>query len=192
MAGIPIRKAVKIVPSNPINVPIGFKKDITYDKIGKPFMLIFVNNHIMIPAGIVIYIARPSTNIVLSSIDLVIVLNIFGFLYGGNSKVNDDGSPFSSVFDNILDMIRVIIIESIMNPNNISAERMDEVNLFDAFATKNIEIIAISDGNLPLHGEKTFVNIAINFSFFDSIILHPIMPHALHPYPIHIVRDCLP
>lgn len=184
--------AVRIVPSSPISVPNGSKKFIMYDKIGILLMFVFVKNQIIIPAGIVIYMALPKTNIVLSKIDLIIVFSIFGFLYGGSSRVNEDCSPFKMVFDRIFDMISVISIENIMNPKSIRADSMDVISLFDAFVTKKMDIIAISDGNLPLHGENTFVRMAISFSFFDSIILHPITPQALHPYPIHIVNDCFP
>ena len=52
-----------------------------------------------------------------------------------------------------------------------------------------IEIIV---GNLPLHGTKLFVIIAINRSLGESIILVPVTPTALHPNPIHIVKACFP
>ena len=58
--------------------------------------------------------------------------------------------------------------------------------------TKNISIIAISVGNLPLHGTKLLVIIAIKRSLGDSIIRHPMTPHAFQPKPIHIVSDCFP
>ena len=57
---------------------------------------------------------------------------------------------------------------------------------------KNIVIIAIKVGNLPLHGTKLFVIIAINLSRGESIILHPIIPQALQPNPMHMVSACLP
>ncbi len=50
----------------------------------------------------------------------------------------------------------------------------------------NIDDIVISIGNLPLHGTKLFVSIAINFSLVEFIILHPITPAALHPNPMHM------
>ena len=56
----------------------------------------------------------------------------------------------------------------------------------------NIEIIVISMGNLPLHGVKLFVSMAINLSLGESIILHPVTAQALQPKPIAIVSDCLP
>ena len=57
---------------------------------------------------------------------------------------------------------------------------------------KNIVMIAINVGNLPLHGTKLFVRIAMRRSRGESIIRHPITPHALHPKPIHMVSACLP
>ena len=58
--------------------------------------------------------------------------------------------------------------------------------------TKNIVIIAIIIGNLPLHGINELVNIANNLSLLLSIILLPTTAHALHPNPEHIVSACLP
>ena len=46
---------------------------------------------------------------------------------------------------------------------------------------KDIDVIAIKLGNLPLHGENTLVKIAISFSSVELIIRHPITPQALHP-----------
>ena len=57
---------------------------------------------------------------------------------------------------------------------------------------KNIEIIAIIVGNLPLQGTRLLVNIERIRSRFELIILQPITPVALHPNPIHIVSACLP
>ena len=56
---------------------------------------------------------------VLSTTLLNIVLIISGFLYGGNSKVNDDGVPFKIVIDNILVVIKVIIILNSITKTNI-------------------------------------------------------------------------
>ena len=53
-------------------------------------------------------------------------------------------------------------------------------------------IRAISAGNLPLQGINTFVRMAISRSRGESIILHPVIPAALQPSPIAIVRDCFP
>ena len=60
------------------------------------------------------------------------------------------------------------------------------------FPTKNIVAIVINKGNLPLHGTKQFVTIAIILSLVDLIIRHPITPAALHPNPMHIVKACFP
>ena len=57
---------------------------------------------------------------------------------------------------------------------------------------KNIPIMQIMAGNLPLQGMKTLVKIAKIRIFLDSIILAPVTPTALHPSPMHIVRLCLP
>ena len=57
---------------------------------------------------------------------------------------------------------------------------------------KKADAIAIIVGNLPLHGMKLLVIIAISLSQGESIILHPITPAALHPSPMHIERHCFP
>ena len=51
----------------------------------------------------------------------------------------------------------------------------------------NTVATVIKNGNLPLHGTNAFVNIAINLSLGESIILHPTTPAALHPNPMHMV-----
>ena len=65
-------------------------------------------------------------------------------------------------------------------------------NLLFSLYAKNIVIIAIREGNLPLQGTNEFVKIATNLSLFESIILVLVTPTALHPNPIHILSDCLP
>ena len=62
-------------------------------------------SHIIKPAGAATLIALARTNNVLSNIDLVIVFNICGFLYGGISSTKEDGIPFKIVDDNILDIV---------------------------------------------------------------------------------------
>ncbi|MNI74249.1 hypothetical protein D3C73_1303220 [compost metagenome] len=57
---------------------------------------------------------------------------------------------------------------------------------------KNTVETAINVGNLPLHGTKLLVRIAISLSLGESIILQPITPAALHPNPIHIDKHCFP
>ena len=85
------------------------------------------------------------------------------------------------IINSIFDINSVIRTEKIITPKRIRADVIDVINLFDALETRKIEIIAISEGNLPLHGENVFVRIAISFSFLDSIIRHPITPQALQP-----------
>ena len=58
-------------------------------------------------AGSAIATALPKTNKVLSKSERTITLPTCGVLYGGSSKVNDDGSPFNKVFDKILDTTNV-------------------------------------------------------------------------------------
>ena len=67
-----------------------------------------------------------STNSVLSNIDLTKTFPICGFLYGGSSSINDDGTPFSIVFDNTFDIISVITTPSIIIANTQSADTIDE------------------------------------------------------------------
>ena len=90
-----------------------------------------------------------NTNIVLSSIDLIIIFPTCGFLYGGSSSTNDDGIPFSIVFDRILDIINVSII-----PKSITriTERVDMIEdvIPDTLLAINIVAIVIRNGNLPV------------------------------------------
>ena len=95
-------------------------------------------------------------------------------------------SYFKIVFDNILDIARVKII-----PNKIT-NITDIVAIIDApipciVPVIKIVAIVIRNGNLPLHGTKLFVSIAINLSLGESIILHPVTPQALQPNPMHMV-----
>src|SRR5699024_10911716 len=56
----------------------------------------------------------------------------------------------------------------------------------------NMAAMEISIGNLPLQGIKALVNIAIILSLGELIILHPMIPAALHPSHIHMIRAWLP
>ena len=126
-----------------------------------------------------------NTNSVLSNIDLTITLIICGLLYGGNSKINEDFSPFKIVSDNILEITNVIKIE-----NKINKVKAKEPKIL--LVIKNIDIKVIKRGNLPLQGTKELVIMAINLSLGESIILAPITPTALQPNPSIIVSVCLP
>ena len=104
--------------------------------------------------------------------------------------MNDDELPFKIVFDknfettkvmNMLKMIKQVKIKADSNPDPLTP-----------FCTKNIDIMAIKRGNLPLHGVNEFVNIAISLSLAESIILAPSTPTALHPKPKQTVRACFP
>ena len=107
-AGNPRIKAVSNTPSNPINLAKGSRKLVICVKIELSHKFILARSHITIPVGSATTTALPSTNSVLSNIDLIIVLPIFGTLYGGNSSVNDELSPFNSVFDKNFDETNVI------------------------------------------------------------------------------------
>ena len=69
--------------------------------------VILENNHITIPAGIAITADLLNTYNVLSNTDLTITFPICGFLYGGNSNIKFEGTPFNIVFDKILEIISV-------------------------------------------------------------------------------------
>ena len=145
-------------------------------------------NQITNPAGAATLIALPRTNKVLSNIDLTITLPICGFLYGGISKTNDDGIPLRMVLDKILDTKRVTIMANTNTPVRIILD----FKLLNVPTAKNMVMMAISPGNLPLHGTNALVRIAISLSLGESIILHPTTPHALQPRPMHIERACFP
>ena len=97
--------------------------------------------------------------------------------------------PFNMVLESSLEVKKVIIMLNITTEVKIKVEIKE---LQKEFATKNMVIMEISSGNLPLQGIKLFVISAINLSRGESIILHPITPQALHPRPMHMVRACLP
>ena len=49
-------------------------------------------------------------------------------------------------------------------------------------------MIEIKVGNLPLQGTKLFVMIAIKRSLGESMMRQPMIPAALHPKPMHMVK----
>lgn len=110
-------------------------------------MLILASNHIITPAGAATIMALPRTNRVLSITERIIMLFIFGFLYGGSSSTNEDGIPHRIVFDSSFDTIKVIIIPEIIKAARIiPAINEPKITKYDA---KKIIIIAISVGNTP-------------------------------------------
>ena len=151
----------------------------------------FANTHITIPAGAAIDIALPNTKITLSQTERTITFPSCGFRYGGNSKIKEDGKPFNIVFDNILDINKVIHIPKTIIANTVKVATIELLGPVNKLPIKIVAIV-ISIGNLPLHGTKLFVSIAIIFSLGESIILHPTIPAALHPNPMHIVSACFP
>lgn len=190
-AGKPRINAVSSTPSNPIILAKGSRKLVICVKIETSYMFILARSHITIPVGNATITALPSTNKVLSNIERIMVLPILGTLYGGNSKVKDELSPFNSVFDKSFEETNVIKIPKSITKSSINTPLREEI-IPVQFPIKNIDIIEIMAGNLPLHGTNEFVRIAINLSLGESIILAPITPHALHPNPMHIVNACFP
>ena len=61
----------------------------------------------------------------------------------------------------------------------------------DTLPAIKIEAIVIRKGNLPLHGTKLLVRMAISFSLGEFIILHPTTPALLQPNPMHMVMTIL-
>ena len=47
-------------------------------------------------------------------------------------------------------------------------------------------------GSLPLQGTKLLVMIAMKRSLGESMMRQPMMPAALQPNPMHIVKACFP
>ena len=90
-----------------------------------------------------------NTNIVLSSIDLIIIFPTCGFLYGGSSSTNDDGIPFNIVFDNIFEIIRLAMIPKIITVTTISVDKND-APIPCIVPAINILAIVIKNGNLPI------------------------------------------
>ena len=68
------------------------------------FIDIFAIIQITIPAGAATTIARPSTKSVRSKIERRITFPICGFLYGGSSRVKEDGIPRRIVWDKIFEI----------------------------------------------------------------------------------------
>ncbi len=138
------------------------------------------------PAGSATAIALPNIKMVLSKIDLTNTFKNCGFLYGGNSNTKEDGIPFNIVLDKILDITKVIIIPRIITNMTAIVDTID-APIPPIVPAINIVAMVIKNGNLPLHGTKLLVNIAINLSLGESIILHPVTPQLLQPNPMHMV-----
>lgn len=129
--------------------------------------------------------ALKSTKTVLSSRERTIVLQICGLRYGGSSSVKEDGKPLKIVAESNLETKRVTTTPKTITANNKPADTRERKGKAIP-AEKNIVIIAINVGNLPLQGTKLFVIVAMVRSLGDSIILQPVTPQALHPKPMSI------
>ncbi len=116
--------------------------------------------------------------------------------YFGNTvrrqfKSKRDGLPFRNVEDRNFDAPRVESTDNTIMPSKTAAQRNDFAPP-TADPTKIMEISAISVGNRPLQGTRLFVRSAIARSRGESIMRQPVIPQALQPKPIHMVKDCLP
>ena len=181
-----------MVPSKPNNFPNGSKKVAQCDNNVASPAVTFAKIQIMNPAGAATITALPKTKMVLSNKDLTITFPICGLLYGGNSNVKEEGTPFNTVLDNNLLIANVSMTPNIMTPVNISVESKEPVNPVAMLPTKNMDIMEIIVGKRPLQGTKLLVSIAIIRSLGESMILQPTTPAALQPNHIHMVSACFP
>lgn len=90
-AGNPSINAIKITPSSPIKragASSAVQQMLSRDA---PPILTFAKIHIISPAGAATAAALPSTKSVLSKTELTIIRPIAGRLYGGSSRVKEEG-----------------------------------------------------------------------------------------------------
>ncbi len=104
--------------------------------------------------------------------------------------MKEDGTPFRTVAESILEMAIVMRMLKTMKSASIAPAFRDDAD--EDPETKNMSITAMSVGKRPLHGTKLLVSMAMRRSRGDSIILQPVTPQALQPNPMHMVRDCFP
>ncbi len=110
-----------------------------------PLILIFAINHIKSPAGAATEIALPRTKTVLSMTDLMSILPICGFLYGGSSSINEDGTPLRKVDDSTLETKNVANTPKMMVHVSMIADNTNPEPDVERFM-KNIDMIAINSG----------------------------------------------
>lgn len=182
-AGSPSKNAVTMTPSKPINRPNGSKKSVIWLRTDVSPIEMFARTQIITPAGAATAAALPRTKTVLSRSDRTSIFPICGFLNGGSSSVNEDGSPFRIVAERIFDAKNVASIPRIITAVSAAADKRLPSKPI-APPMKNSEITFKIIGNLPLHGTKLFVSIAIRRSRRLSIIRAPTTPAALQPKPI--------
>ena len=97
-----------------------------------------------------------------------------------------DGIPFSIVLDSIYEIKNVMAIPISITIRTRSVDNIDAPKVIPNPLITMVDIV-INNGNLPLHGTKALVNMAINFSLVELIIRHPTTPAALQPNPMHMV-----
>jgi len=96
--------------------------------------------------------------------------------------------PFNIVFDSIKEISKVIRIPNKTIPVRARVE-VNDLKAPPVVPPINMALIAIRVGKRPLQGTKTLVIVAINLSLGESMILQPITPAALHPNPMHMVKQ---
>ena len=104
--------------------------------------------------------------------------------------MKEEGIPFNTVMERTLETAKVMHTPRTMNRVRSRADSMESKAPPDT-PTKNMEIMAIRVGNLPLQGTKLLVIMAISRSLGESMMRQPTMPAALHPNPIHMVLESL-
>ena len=105
--------------------------------------------------------------------------------------MNDDGIPFSNVFDRKRDDSITAATEAAIAALSRSAAKKSEPATAGT-PIANIVIMLMIVGNFPLQGIIDAVMIAISRSRLLSIILAPVIPQALQPRLIHRHKACLP
>lgn len=106
-------------------------------------------SHITRPVGAAIATALPSTNKVLSNNERTKIFPICGFLYGGSSKIKDDGTPLSTVLERSFETTRVSQIPSNINNRTDTVDTIDENEVAKKLPMKIVAIV-IKKGNLPI------------------------------------------
>ena len=104
--------------------------------------------------------------------------------------MKEEGIPFNTVMERTLETAKVMHTPRTMNRVRSRADSMESKAPPDT-PTKNMEIMAMRVGNLPLQGTKLLVIMAMSRSLGESMMRQPTMPAALHPNPIHIVLENL-
>lgn len=104
--------------------------------------------------------------------------------------MKEEGIPFNTVMERTLETAKVMHTPRTMNRVRSRADSMESKAPPDT-PTKNMEIMAMRVGNLPLQGTKLLVIMAMSRSLGESMMRQPTMPAALHPNPIHMVLENL-